>query len=250
MLNDQKRRLNSAEGDVKKLQAQREAAIKEVDETQRSLTRKATQRGQLQSQQDLFRRRLDERDNKIRSMAQSMSLPGYEEARALRDEEVTRFMRHLDSRIHEAERALTEAKQSGREREAEVNGRIQRIQSEKVTKEELKKTKRQTKQDNIRKMSELLNEANRLSNQQQELDSKRMMLSQQQEDLDRAKQSLDAIDGENKIRDLESERSQVELKVQQFKDELTTLSHQADTRAKLSLKKADQTRKTNGMRDL
>jgi DNA repair protein RAD50 len=163
---------------------------------------------------------------------------------------ITKFISSLASELEQEQRGLQSLKEEYKRHENAVIQEVQDLKTKIGSAHETKKLTN-TQMDTVRAKITKLNEQLRYNHSSQfELDRLQSSLKDENEELSRLKSEFEALDPETESQGLSNELRQYENKLNSLSYEMSVLNTQADSRAKLSIKKSEKERIDISLRNL
>ncbi|KAJ3069579.1 DNA repair protein rad50, partial [Quaeritorhiza haematococci] len=249
LLQSHLRSLGTKNEEVDKLEDEKSRISEELAKVQKDHSRKLTLRGQLQAEHNAHKRRVEQRASLIVELSRKHNYGSFS-AETLDSEDVKRFLSRLKGDIDTLLSTVESMKLQMKDKESVLIQKIQNKKSSLASYEENKKMTRRQIESNRQKISQYMQKMQTIRVSQPDIDEAKSRLAEEESGLRFAQQNANIAEIDSRIRELSQQLQEHEFNLSKISDEMSMLNMQADTRARLALKKTEKDRKETALNQL
>lgn len=242
LLNEQKELSNNTKDGIEKCKERRNSHEESCRKIQRDLNEKASLRGKYQSDHENYLNKLSKRDEMIKKFSVELQTDMFHKE-SITGEDASSFISVLMESIKSITSDLNEKRQTFQYAKSEIEEEMKQLNYEKNSKDALKSVKRKNRQENIKKLAELLNQTHQLSQEQNKLEEQRLQKIELEKELNVLKQEQMSLDEEKTHADLTNQLNDVESAIKLLKEELGAANELSEIRKKLEYKNIELSEK-------
>ncbi|KAJ3042473.1 DNA repair protein rad50 [Rhizophlyctis rosea] len=205
-------------------------------------------RGKLQAEQEAHSRMVNQRETIVVQLSQKHGYVGF--SAPLSNSDIKRFMRKLQGEVDQRVTSIDAFKAKSRAKEGEFIGRTRELQALMASAETKKRMSRDQVAEKRRKIAELGDRLQQTRISQADIDEQKAKVEDEETLLKDRERSFNMAESDAKITRLNQELREKEAEITRVNDEIANLNRQADTRARLNLKKAEAQRKEEALNNL
>ncbi|KAJ3021198.1 DNA repair protein rad50 [Thoreauomyces humboldtii] len=217
-------------------------AKQKLDQLRNAQTTHLTMRGRLEGERTANERKVQERDSVVVELIAEHHYSGFDNL-PLSFTDIDRFGRKIRSDVNSRLVALESVKSENKDTENSALNEIQKLKGEIASFDETKKMTRRQIESHRQKIAQHMQQTQSLKITQADVDDQQRTLADEEQQLDTAKQTYNATESDAKQRAINQELQDREFALTRVNDEMSLLNMQADTRARLSLKRTEKERK-------
>ncbi|KAI9000249.1 hypothetical protein BC832DRAFT_541389 [Gaertneriomyces semiglobifer] len=246
LLSEYEESLVTKERELQDFERQIASLTLELSAIQEEHTDALTMQGRLQAEAAAQDRRFVDRQGIINELSTQFNTVGLGNS-PVTQAAVNQFVDKLRKMLKEQQDSATERKAKAKEYENRIMSEIQSLRTKHSSHAEAKKISQRQIDVKRSKIEQYTQQLYHIQSTQADIDALNRRLAEDELALDKARNDLEERDYEAKIRKLKQELQDQEYKATAVSDEMAMLNMQADTRARLSLKKVDLEKKTSAL---
>ncbi|KAJ3185247.1 DNA repair protein rad50 [Gaertneriomyces sp. JEL0708] len=246
LLNEYEESLVTKERELQDFERQIVNLTSELGVIQEEHTDALTMQGRLQAEAAAQDRRLADRQGIINELSTQLNTVGLANS-PVTQAAANQFVDKLRNMLKEQQDSANERKAKAKEYEDGIMSEIQSLRTKHSSHVEAKRVSQRQIDVKRSKIDQYTQQLYNIQSTQADIDALNRRLAEDDLALDKARNNLEERDYETKIRKLKQELQDQEYKATAVSDEMAMLNMQADTRARLSLKKVDLEKKTSAL---
>ncbi|CAG8461366.1 8092_t:CDS:1 [Acaulospora morrowiae] len=246
---DYKNKLNSHQGEKQTFLIQKNQIIPELQKLNSNINEGLTEKGRLEAEQILNEKRIEELEKLVREISRTYQFRTLVTA-PLTNQSLQKFKISFQEEINEKDRLFVKQREQAHHKEDELNIQLNRLNSEINSLKHLRQSSKSTVDAKRQKKNRLMEEINNQKVSEADISILNSQLAEEEASLKKLKSSIENDETNKKCMLRLNDLRDVDHKISNIDEEISSVTHQTSARAKLDLQRSNRLEKSNELQSL
>ncbi|CAG8455454.1 15228_t:CDS:2 [Acaulospora colombiana] len=242
-------RLTLHQGEKQTILIQKNQILPELQKLSASLNESLIEKGRLEAEQSVNEKMIEELEKLVREISRTYQFRTLTAA-PLTNQNLQKFKISFQDEINEKDRLFIRQREQSQQKEDELNAQLNRLNSEINSLKHLRQSSKSTVDSKRQKKIRLVEELGSQKVSEADVSILSNQLDEEEASLKKLKSSIENDETSKKCMSRLNDLRDVDHKISNIDEEISSVTHQASARARLDLQRSNRLEKTNELQSL